>query len=268
MWKHRFMIKGSAQELAWLNRLAARKYLLVGIWNSWYHFKRVDQPYRIFSEYVASDLVTEMTKSDHLFKVLATYHVTEPDIQVVYTGTADAAVQKSRVAPGDPEMRLQVGLHMRDQALNTVNVFIYSVVAVWGLLLILALNRGGDVGLSVWGLTLVGAGLVVLRLYLAAKQLQKQIVILRRDTNSYDGAWMPTMHVFIDPLKADLDTAPLKDLGRWSLVGRGKHGTYWYDLQTLASESEIKASIKPYVAPTTQVNVISWLGLAPLGWFG
>ncbi|RRK10888.1 hypothetical protein D1831_04845 [Lactiplantibacillus garii] len=268
MWKHRFMIKGSKQELAWLNRMAQRHYLLVDIWNSWYHFKRVTTTYHLFSEYVPTDLVPEMAKANQMFKVLATYEVSNPDIQVVYTGT-DQTVS-TQVTPGDPQMRLKVGLRMRDQALNTVNVTIYSVVGFWAVLLFLVISQGGsnlDTGMTLWFLTIMIAGVAVFRLYHSAKKLQDQIVILRRDTNDYDGAWMPTMHVFVSPLTADLDTSALKSLGRWSLVNRTNKGAYWYDLQTLASEAEIKTSLKPYVEPDSKVSVVSWLGLAPLGWF-
>ncbi|WP_338209550.1 hypothetical protein [Lactiplantibacillus paraxiangfangensis] len=269
MWKHRFMIKGSKEELAWLNREAKRHYLLVGIWNSWYHFKRVTTTYQIFSEYVSTDFVPELAKANQQFKVLATYEVSNPDIQVVYTGTDQAVVTK--VLPGDPQMRLKVGLRMRDQAMNTVNVVLYSAVAFLGIVMFLVLNiddaNRGENAMTIWFFAAVIIGVVVFRLYRAAKQLQDQIVILRRDTENYDGAWMPTMHVFIDPLTTDLDTEALKSLGRWSLVNQTSKGAYWYDLQTLASASDIKASLKPYTTPTTHVSVVSWLGLAPLGWF-
>lgn len=77
------------------------------------------------------------------------------------------------------------------------------------------------------------------------------------------------MHVFVSALTADLDTEKpaLKSLGRWALVGHSKKGQYWYDLQTLANATEIKQTLRPFVATDTNVNVLSWLGLAPLGWF-
>ncbi|KZU70264.1 hypothetical protein QMG96_00645 [Lactiplantibacillus plantarum] len=80
---------------------------------------------------------------------------------------------------------------------------------------------------------------------------------------------MPTMHVFVSALTADLDTEEpaLKSLGRWTLVGHSKKGQYWYDLQTLANAAEIKQTLRPFIATDTNVNVLSWLGLAPLGWF-
>ncbi|KLD56933.1 hypothetical protein WP50_37420 [Lactiplantibacillus plantarum] len=104
---------------------------------------------------------------------------------------------------------------------------------------------------------------------MTAHRLQNQISQLRRDTEQYDGAWMPTMHVFVSALTADLDTEEpaLKSLGRWTLVGHSKKGQYWYDLQTLANAAEIKQTLRPFVATDTNVNVLSWLGLAPLGWF-
>lgn len=52
MWRHRFLIKGSEQELAWLNAQAQRRYLLMAIHGNWYQFKKVPTIYRVFSEYV------------------------------------------------------------------------------------------------------------------------------------------------------------------------------------------------------------------------
>jgi len=74
------------------------------------------------------------------------------------------------------------------------------------------------------------------------------------------------MHVYIEPLKDGINTDTLKSLGRWHLVGHSRKGGYWYDLQTLATESEIKQVLRPIVPTETKVNVISWLGLAPIGW--
>ena len=75
---------------------------------------------------------------------------------------------------------------------------------------------------------------------------------------------MPT-----NPLTADLDveSAALKSLGRWTLVGHSKKGQYGYDLQTLANEQEIKQSLQADIPATTTVSVFSWLGLAPVLWF-
>nr|WP_236039296.1 hypothetical protein [Lactiplantibacillus plantarum] len=131
------------------------------------------------------------------------------------------------------------------------------------------LHRGDTDLIGVWMLMLLVGLLAVLGLYRTAHRLQNQISQLRRDTEQYDGAWMPTMHVFVSALTADLDTEKpaLKSLGRWTLVGHSKKGQYWYDLQTLANATEIKQTLRPFVATDTNVNVLSWLGLAPLGWF-
>ncbi|WKF81577.1 hypothetical protein [Lactiplantibacillus plantarum] len=148
----------------------------------------------------------------------------------MYTGSDQPALQQTTMAPTDPKVRLQVALQLRDQAMNTINLSLYAGVVVWGLFLILILHQG--------------------------------------DTDLI-GVWMPTMHVFVSALTADLDTEEpaLKSLGRWTLVGHSKKGQYWYDLQTLANAAEIKQTLRPFIATDTNVNVLSWLGLAPLGWF-
>lgn len=43
MWRHRFLIKGSEQELAWLNAQANRRYLLTAIRGNWYQFKKLQR---------------------------------------------------------------------------------------------------------------------------------------------------------------------------------------------------------------------------------
>lgn len=264
MWRYRFLIKGSEQELNWLNRLARRGWRLAGIRGNWYRFKHVSTTFRIFSEYVPSELVAEMTKANQLFQVLATVQVKNPDIQVVYTGSDRPEVLQAQVSPGDPKMRLTVALGMRDNAMNTINLLIYLGVGFFGVL-IFTMQNGNQLLIS--QLYMLFGIAVLFRFWLSAKNLQNQIAILRRDTRDYDGAWMPTMHVYIDPLKTEIDTDALKSLGRWQLVGHSRKGGYWYDLQTLASESEIKQVLRPVVPDDATVNVISWLGLAPIGWF-
>jgi len=269
MWKHRFLIKGSQQETEWLNRLAKKHYLLTGIRGNWYQFKRVEASYRVFSEYVSQDVVTAMTEENTAFKVLVTVQLQDPDVQVVYTGSDQPELQTTMMAPSDPQMRLKVALHLRDQAMNTINLSLFAGVVVWGSMIIFAIQQGSDTFIS-WAVLLSLVGLfALLRLYRAAHNLQKQIVQLRRDTDEYDGAWMPTMHVFINQLTADLDieSADLKSLGRWTLVWHSKKGQYWYDLQTLANEQEIKQSLQVDIPTTATVNVFSWLGLAPVMWF-
>lgn len=269
MWRHRFLIKGSEQELAWLNAQAQRRYLLMAIHGNWYQFKKVPTIYRVFSEYVPQAIAADMSNSNSAFQVLAQVQVQQPDVQIVYTGSDQPALQQTTMAPTDPKIRLQVALQLRDQAMNTINLSLYAGVVVWGLFLILILHRGDTDLIGVWMLMLLVGLLAVLGLYRTAHRLQNQISQLRRDTEQYDGAWMPTMHVFVSALTADLDTEEpaLKSLGRWTLVGHSKKGQYWYDLQTLANAIEIKQTLRPFVATDTNVNVLSWLGLAPLGWF-
>ncbi|MCG0573448.1 hypothetical protein IMAU80824_00291 [Lactiplantibacillus plantarum] len=269
MWRHRFLIKGSEQELAWLNAQAQRRYLLMAIHGNWYQFKKVPTIYRVFSEYVTQAIAADMSNSNSAFQVLAQVQVQQPDVQIVYTGSDQPALQQTTMAPTDPKVRLEVALQLRDQAMNTINLSLYAGVVVWGLFLILILHQGDTDLIGVWMLLLLVGLLAVLGLYRTAHRLQNQISQLRRDTEQYDGAWMPTMHVFVSALTADLDTEEpaLKSLGRWTLVGHSKKGQYWYDLQTLANAAEIKQTLRPFIATDTNVNVLSWLGLAPLGWF-
>lgn len=269
MWRHRFLIKGSEQELAWLNAQAQRRYLLMAIHGNWYQFKKVPTIYRVFSEYVPQAIAADMSNSNSAFQVLAQVQVQQPDVQIVDTGSDQPALQQTTMAPTDPKIRLQVALQLHDQAMNTINLSLYAGVVVWGLFLILILHQGDTDLIGVWMLMLLVGLLAVLGLYRTAHRLQNQISQLRRDTEQYDGAWMPTMHVFVSALTADLDTEKpaLKSLGRWTLVGHSKKGQYWYDLQTLANAAEIKQTLRPFVTTDTNVNVLSWLGLAPLGWF-
>ena len=75
MWRHRFLIKGSEQELAWLNAQAQRHYLLMTIHGNWYQFKKVPTIYRVFSEYVPQAIAADMSNSNSAFQVLAQVQV-------------------------------------------------------------------------------------------------------------------------------------------------------------------------------------------------
>jgi len=68
-------------------------------------------------------------------------------------------------------------------------------------------------------------------------------------------------------LPAELETEKIDSIGTWQLVGHDKKGFYWYDVRTLASESEIRAAVKTIVPVETTVTVVGTLGLAPIGYF-
>ncbi|MCT0162305.1 hypothetical protein [Lactiplantibacillus pentosus] len=269
MWRHRFLIKGSEQELTWLNSLAARHHLLTGIHGNWYQFKKVEPTYRVFSEYVAQDVSTTVTDRNSAFQVLTTVPVKGANVDVIYTGSDQPSLQQTKLAPSDPQMRLKVALQLRDQAMNTINLSLYAGVIVWGLFLVFLIQRQQLDLLGPWLLLLLVGLLAILGLYRISGRLQSQISQLRRETEQYDGAWMPTMHVFVSPLAAELDVEvpELKSLGRWTLVGHDKRGKYWYDVQTLASTAEIKQVIQSVTADQVHIDIFSWLRLAPVGWF-
>ncbi|WP_236684101.1 hypothetical protein [Lactiplantibacillus plantarum] len=66
-------------------------------------------------------------------------------------------------------------------------------------------------------------------------------------------------------MSTELDTEKVAGLVAWAYVGKDHHGMYWYDLKTLASAAEIKQSLQPIVGDSVSVSIVSWLGLAPIG---
>lgn len=259
-------IKGSEQELAWLNQQAARGWLLTGVHGSCYQFKATDQKYRIFSEYVTLAVAAEVPAASAPFEQLATVELANPAIKVIYTGSTQPALQQVQVRRhGDLMMELNIATAMRGHFLNMMNVVLFS-----GLLLIVAATFVSQDNLPEWFTDTYLTLWLMLGAYFLLKAIKIHHVAddLRVKTQYYDDAWLPTQHVFFEHLPADLnlDDPQLKSMGRWQLVGHDQKGTYWYDLQTLSSLDEIKQTLQAVVGPDVKVNVLSFLGLGPIGY--
>jgi hypothetical protein len=65
MWRYQMAVKGSEQELRWLNQQAQRGQLLRRIRGNWYQFQKTATRYQVFSEYVSGMLQLKSTTSTH-----------------------------------------------------------------------------------------------------------------------------------------------------------------------------------------------------------
>lgn len=264
MRRYRTMIKGSASELTWLNKLAAKGWLLTRVHGNWYDFEQTAAHYRIFSEYVPNELAPTLAAHEQVFKILATVPLTVAEVQVVYTGSSESDMQQPRVDRQDAPLQLKIALALRTHDLNVMNVFFF-VGLVFIISAIFLTNDGipdvvGEVILNSWLLIAVILAVRAIRVHF-------DVARLRRETQNYDGAWMPTKHVFLKHLAADLETEKIDSIGTWQLVGHDKKGFYWYDVRSLASDIEIRDAVKAIVPAETTVNVVGALGLAPIGYF-
>lgn len=71
MWRYQMAVKGSEQELRWLNQQAQRGQLLRHIRGNWYQFQKTTMQYQVFSEYVSGAVATEIDDQHTPFKLLA-----------------------------------------------------------------------------------------------------------------------------------------------------------------------------------------------------
>jgi len=264
MRRYRTLIKGSSTELSWLNKQAAKGWLLTRVHGNWYDFEKTTAHYRIFSEYVPNELAPTLANHEQVFKILATTPLTVADVQVMYTGSPEPKMQQPRVDRQDAPLQLKIALAMRTHDLNVMNVFFFV-----GLVFIITAifvtkdsipDNIGELMLSIWLL-------IVAVLAIRAIKVHAIVARLRRQTQNYDGAWMPTKHVFIKHLTTELETEKVASLGSWQLVGHDKKGFYWYDIRTLASDTEIQNAVKAIVPTEATVSVVGMLGLAPIGYF-
>jgi len=259
MWRYKVMIKGSEKELAWLNQLAQRGQLLQRIHGDWYQFKATSEKYRLFSEYVTNDVATEIQEQTSPFEVLTTLQLKDPEVQVIYTGSTQVVLQQARVDQRDAPLQLKIALAQRGHFLNIMNTILFVGL---GLLIVLILTN--NISENIGGLYVLLWLLIGGRPALQARRIHKESNELRMITQQYDDAWRPTMHVFLKNMVEDLDTEKVASLGAWSFVGKDHKGMSWYDVRTLASESEIKQTVQKVVGPDVTVTIVSWLGLAPL----
>lgn len=260
MWRYQATIKGSTQELHWLNRQAQRGRLLQQVRGNWYQFKPTTAQYQVFSEYVTRTVVTTIAAQNTPFIILTTVQLAKPEIQVIYTATKRAPLQGMRVDRQDAPLQLKIALAQRGHLLNLMNIRL--VVGLVFAVILIYLNVLGDDAAS-WCML----GWLIFTFYPAwqASRIHKQVNALRVITQQYDDAWRPTMHVFLKNMPTELDTEKVASLGYWQYVGQDHRGMYWYDLRTLTSATEIKETLQPIVGDSVTISIVSWLGLAPIG---
>ncbi|MCG0771000.1 hypothetical protein [Lactiplantibacillus plantarum] len=93
MWRYQMAVKGSEQELRWLNQQAQRGQVLRRIRGNWYQFQKTATRYQVFSEYVSGNVATEIDDQHTPFELLTRLQLTKPAVQVIYTGTAQTELQ-------------------------------------------------------------------------------------------------------------------------------------------------------------------------------
>ena len=261
MWRYHVTVKGSDDELKWLNQQAQRGQRLCRITGNWYQFQATKTPVQLFSEYVTSEVATDIEASQPPFELVTKLHLKQPDVQVIYTATTQASLDVTRVDRQNAPLQLKVALAQRGHLMNVMNLRV-----VLGLLLAMILiyfrlmndTWGGWYGL-IW---------ILFSFYPAwqASRIHKQANALRVVTQQYDDAWRPTMHVFLKNMAAPLEIEKVASIGQWQYVGQDHRGMYWYDVRTLASASEIKQTLQPALSRSVTVSIVSWLGLAPIGY--
>lgn len=261
MRRYRTLIKGSATELVWLNRLAQKGWVLTKVHGNWYDFKKTNAHYRIFSEYVPNEVAADMAAAhDQVFQVLASTPLVVAPVQVVYSGSTRAEVAQTRVEQHNAPLELKIALAIRSHQLNVVSTFFYTGL-VFIIIAIFVTHDAIPYEVQSW----MGTIWLVITAVLALRSSRSHRIArqLRQETQNYEGAWQPTMHVFLKPFLTDLDTDKLESLGHWHLVGHGKN-VYWYDVETEASDAEVRQSVQKVVPANVTVTVVTSHGFAPI----
>jgi len=261
MRRYRFFVKGSVQELKWLNRQAKKGWLLTAVQGWRYTFKAVTKDYQLFTEYVPMAVPTD-AQTGKVFQLLTVVSLPSLAVKVLYSASVQASLTTTPLKlTTDEKVELKVALGTRSRLQSVANWWTVGVVVlITGLL---AAFKGEGPGwlfgiiVGTWFVVCIGLYWQILHIHRSTRQLRARL-------QDYSGAWRPTMHVFVTNLSAPLDVDRVASLGAWRLVGHSKSGAYWYDLQTTATQAEIKQTIQPLVSAQAHINVMSYLGLWPL----
>ena len=257
MQKRRFFLKGSAAEVAWLNRQAARGYQLTAIHGLTYQFAPVPQARQVIAEYLPQPTLQAMTT---VFPSLVSYTF-HNDMAVVYS----TVTPEQRVVNDDQRYRLAVYRHARDIALNWLNGWVLVIWLAMSATIVISsqiratplLTRLLLVGLA------IGAGLMVAGIIAgcrAAIRCHREVCRLIRVTGDDRDAWKPTFHVLFKHQPAIPDTACWEDLGQWQLALHNQRGDYYFELKTTLSELEINNTLAQRFSKQ-DFTLMSWLGL-------
>ena len=257
MQKRRFFLKGSAAEVAWLNRQATHGYQLTAIHGLTYQFKAVPRAYQLIAEYLPQTTFQAMTT---VFHPLASYTLHD-DMAVVYS----AVTPEQRVVNNDQQYRLTVYRHARDIALNWLNGWVLVVWLAMSATIVISSQLQATpllTRLLLLGLT-IGAALMIIGIITgcrAAIRCHREVCRLIRVTGDDHEAWKPTFHVLFKHQPAVPDTDCWDDLGQWQLALHNQRGDYYFELKTTLSELEINNTLAQRLSKQ-DFTVMSWLGL-------
>ncbi len=257
MQKHRFYLKGSAAEVAWLNHQADAGYQLTAIHGCTYQFEATPTAKHVVAEYLPKTTLDLMTP---VFKPFATY-VFHDDLAVVYS----PVTPEQRVVNDDAQYRLAAYRHARDVALNWLNGWVLAIWLLMSAAIVLSSQLQATPLLTRILLTSLGlgAGLIVLGIVIGARaalSCHREVCRLIQVTGDDQDTWKPTFHVLFKHQAALPDTEQWADLGQWQLTMQNQQGDYYFDLRTTLSELEIRRTIAKLVADK-DFTVMSWLGL-------
>lgn len=257
MQKRRFFLKGSAAEVAWLNRQAAWGYQLTAIHGLSYQFKEVPQARQLIAEYMPQTTLQAMTT---VFQPLTSYTFHD-DMAVVYSTVAP----KQRVVNNDQQYRLAVYRHARDVALNWLNGWVLVVWLMMSATIVISSQLQATpllTRLLLLGLAL-GAGVMVAGIIVGVRtaiRCHREVCRLIRITGDNHETWKPTFHVLFKHQHAAPDTTCWDDLGSWQLALHNQRGDYYFELKTTLSELEITNTLAQRFSKQ-DFSVVSWLGL-------
>ncbi|MCE6030384.1 hypothetical protein LL944_07220 [Lactiplantibacillus pentosus] len=183
MWRYHVTVKGSDDELKWLNQQAQRGQRLCRITGNWYQFQATKTPVQLFSEYVTSEVATDIEASQPPFELVTKLQLKQPDVQVIYTATTQASLDVTRVDRQNAPLQLKVALAQRGHLMNVMNLRVVLGLLLAMILIYFKLMNdawGGWYGL-IW---------ILFSFYPAwqASRIHKQANALRVVTQQYDDA--------------------------------------------------------------------------------
>jgi len=258
MQKYRFFLRDSEAEVAWLNHQADRGNQLVAAHGLSYQFKQVVDAPHLTAEYLPKSTMEAMAPS---FQPVASHIFHVDDLAVAYS----PVMSTQRIVNNDDIYRLAAYRHARDVALNWINGWVLSMWLFISAVIVLSSQLQATPVLTrlLLGSLAVSGGLMILGAsvgILAASRCHREVCRLIRLTGDDKSAWKPTFHIWFKH-QADIpDTERWAELGKWQLTMHNQRGDYYFDLQTLLSEQEIKQTLAKMLSQQDFV-VMSWLGL-------
>lgn len=259
--KLKFLTKGSLKEYEFLSKMLQEGYYLENLKGLLYQFKSKVDPNENYlvvefsqstDKRLTPDLKEELgIKHDYCKKLLLTDYV----LNYQYSDQDWGAGKENEI---QLKLELEYSKQFGNRMGNIRVAMIVLIVLIFSYLFFIA-------SFNSFSFLLISLFILEITSLIVWRKNRKREKPLEKKLGDYTVDWKPTWIVTIENSQEEIDIKQFSYLGKWHLASHSKNN-YYYQLQTLCSETEIKSNLASVLGiDINQIKMVSNLGLFPIG---